>query len=142
MYAVINSGGKQYRLKAGDVVEVERLAGNVGDEVIFDQVLFLEDGEAPVVGSPTVPSARVVGTILEQGKGNKVVIFKFKRRKMQRKKTGHRQLLTRVRISEISTSAGASKKAAESHSEEGEPKKPARKASAKKSQATAEQAEE
>jgi large subunit ribosomal protein L21 len=142
MYAVVSSGGKQYRLKSGDVVEVERLAGDVGDEVVFDQVLFLEDGEAPVVGSPTVPSARVVGTILEQGKGDKVIVFKFKRRKMQRKKTGHRQLMTRVRINEISTSVGASNKAAKSHPEEGEPKKPARKTATRKSQAEAEQAEE
>ena len=101
MYAVINTGGKQYKLNQGDVVELERLEGEVGEKVVFDHVLCLGGDEDLVVGSPTVEGARVVGTILEQGKGEKITVFKFKRRKMYRRKQGHRQLLTRVRIESI-----------------------------------------
>ena len=95
---MINSGGKQYRLTEGELVDLERLDGAVGDQVVFDQVLLVESGEAPMIGTPTVDGAQVVGTIVEQGKGDKIVVFKFKRRKMYRRRTGHRQLLTTVKI--------------------------------------------
>lgn len=103
MYAVVSTGGKQYRLTKGDIVDVERFSGEVGDQVVFDQVLFVggEDGQS--VGDPTVSGARVVGSIVEQGKDDKVIVFKYKKRKMYRRRTGHRQLLTRVRIEEIQT---------------------------------------
>ena len=101
MYAVISSGGKQYRLSEGDLVDVERIGGQVGDPVIFDQVLFIGDGDSGNVGEPVVEGARVLGTIVDQGRGDKVIVFKFKRRKMYRRKTGHRQELTRVRIESI-----------------------------------------
>jgi large subunit ribosomal protein L21 len=115
MYAVISSGGKQYRLTEGSVVEVERLAGNVGDQVVFDQVLMLGGGDDPVIGTPLVEKARVLGTIVDQKKGDKVIVFKFKRRKMYRKKAGHRQLLTRVKVESVQPqgeTAAASGKAA------------------------------
>jgi len=103
MYAVISSGGKQYRLTEGALVDVERIGGQAGDPVVFDQVLFLGDGESGRVGQPVIEGARVLGTIVEQGKGDKIVVFKFKRRKMYRRRTGHRQELTRVRIESIQT---------------------------------------
>jgi large subunit ribosomal protein L21 len=101
MYAVISSGGKQYRLTEGDLVDVERIGGHVGDPVVFDRVLFLGDGDSGRVGDPVVDGARVLGTIVTQGKGDKIIVFKFKRRKMYRRKNGHRQELTRVRIESI-----------------------------------------
>ncbi len=110
MYAVISSGGKQYRLSEGDLIDLERLDGEVGDQVVFDQVLLVSNGEAPLIGTPTVDGARVVGTIVEQGKGDKIVVFKFKRRKMYRRRTGHRQLLTSVKIESIETAGPAKAK--------------------------------
>jgi large subunit ribosomal protein L21 len=101
MYAVINSGGKQYRLSEGDLIDLERLDGEIGDQIVFDQVLLVENDESPLIGTPTVDGAQVVGTIVEQGKGDKIVVFKFKRRKMYRRRTGHRQLLTTVKIDSI-----------------------------------------
>jgi large subunit ribosomal protein L21 len=101
MYAVVSTGGKQYRLTEGAVVDVERFSGEVGDQVVFDQVLFLGGDDDQTVGDPTVKGARVLGTIVEQGRGDKVVVFKYKKRKMYRRRTGHRQSLTRVRIEGI-----------------------------------------
>ncbi len=101
MYAVVATGGKQYRLQEGDVVQVEKLAGEAGDQVVFDQVLMLGDGEAARIGTPLVEGARVVGTILEQTRGEKLTVFKYKKRKMYRRKAGHRQLLTRVKVDSI-----------------------------------------
>lgn len=101
MYAVVSSGGKQYRLCAGDVVDLERIAGSVGDQVVLEPVLFVGGEESAKVGEPAVEGAKVVGTILEQGKGHKQIVFKFKRRKMYRRKNGHRQLLTRIRVDSI-----------------------------------------
>lgn len=109
MYAVISSGGKQYRLTEGDLIEVERLSGNPGDQVVFEQVLYLSDDQNQVVGTPTVEGARVVGEIVDQGRGDKVVVFKFKRRKMYRRKSGHRQFVTRVRIESIQSTSGLAK---------------------------------
>jgi large subunit ribosomal protein L21 len=101
MYAVISTGGKQYRLQQGDLIEVESLKGEVGDQVVFDEVLAIGDEEKASFGSPLVDGAQVVGTIIEHGKGAKIKVLKFKRRKMYRKKTGHRQQFTSVKIESI-----------------------------------------
>jgi len=102
MYAVIKTGGKQYRVAKNDVIRVEKLEGGVGDSVSFDQVLLVGGGEGePRVGAPLVDGATVGATVLEQIKGEKVVIFKKKRRKNHRRKRGHRQLLTVLRIGDI-----------------------------------------
>ena len=100
-FAIIESGGKQYRVGPGDLVDVEFLDGNVGEQVTFEEVLLVCGDEAPNLGSPTVLGARVVGTIEKQTKADKIVVFKFKRRKMYRRKRGHRQQFTRVRIDDI-----------------------------------------
>ena len=101
MYAIIKTGGKQYRISPGDVLRVARLPGERGDEVILDQVLLVTDGDAVQVGQPLVPNATVRTEILRQGKGKKVLIFKKKRRKNYRRKQGHRQLFTALQIQEI-----------------------------------------
>lgn len=101
MYAVVSAGGKQYRLSPGQVLEVGKLPADVGDQVVFDEVLLVRDGEQVQVGTPFVEGARAIGTVIDQGKGEKVIVFKFKRRKMYRRKRGHRQLLTTVQIDEI-----------------------------------------
>lgn len=101
MYAIIQSGGKQYRVAEGDLVRVERLAGEVGDVVSFNDVLVLSNDEGLKLGTPTLSDARVVGRITDQGKGDKVLVFKFKKRKMFRRKRGHRQLFTGVKIDKI-----------------------------------------
>ena len=101
MYAIIKTGGKQYRISPGDVLRVERLPGERGDEVILDQVLLVTDGDAVQVGTPLVPNVTVRTEILRQGKGKKVLIFKKKRRKNYRRKQGHRQMFTALQIQEI-----------------------------------------
>ncbi len=102
MYAIIQTGGKQYRVAAGDVLRVERLPGQRGDAVNLDQVLLVsEDGGEVRVGTPLVENASVRGLILSQGKAKKIVVFKKKRRKNYRRKQGHRQLFTAVQIQEI-----------------------------------------
>ena len=100
MYAVIKTGGKQYRVAANQVIKVERLDGEAGATVTFPEVLML-GGDSPVVGTPTVAGASVSGTVLEQIRGEKLVIFKKKRRKNYRRRNGHRQYLTVVRIADI-----------------------------------------
>src|SRR4029453_10387883 len=104
MYAVIRTGGKQYRVASGQVIKIERLDGEVGDTVAFDQVLMIgdeqADGEARI-GAPLVEGARVTAEVLEQGKGPKVIVFKKKRRKNYRRRRGHRQLQTVLRIRDI-----------------------------------------
>ena len=101
MYAIIEAGGKQYRVSEGDLIDVERRSGEVGQEIDFQEVLLVGDQETIHVGKPVLAGARVVGTIAEQGKEAKIIVFKFKRRKKYRKKQGHRQLFTRVRIDQI-----------------------------------------
>jgi large subunit ribosomal protein L21 len=102
MYAVIKTGGKQHRVSEGDVLKIEKLAGQKGDTVVFEEVLLVSKEDQTRVGQPVVEGARVVGEIVHQGKGPKIIIFKKKRRKGFLKKTGHRQPLTEVRIKEIS----------------------------------------
>ena len=101
MYAVIASGGKQYRVREGDVLRVEKITGDVGQSVSFDKVLMLADEANVQVGRPTVGNAQVSGHIVEQGKSRKVIVFKYKRRKRYRRKQGHRQLFTAVKIDSI-----------------------------------------
>lgn len=107
MYAVVVTGGKQYRVTAGDTINVEKLAGNVGDTVTIDQVLTLSGEGKNEVGAPTVKGAAVEAQIVGQFKGDKVIIFKKKRRHNYRRKNGHRQLHTALHITGISL-AGAS----------------------------------
>ena len=101
MYAVIASGGKQYKVREGDILKVEKIMGDVGQSVSFDKVLMLADGDDIQVGKPTVDSALVSGHIVEQGKARKILVFKYKRRKRYRRKQGHRQLSTAVKIDSI-----------------------------------------
>jgi len=101
LYAIIKSGGKQYRVTEGATVEVERLAGDVGQEVEFQDVLFANDDNTVAAGNPSVSGARVVGTIVAHKRGDKVLVFKFKKTKMYRKLQGHRQNLSEVTISRI-----------------------------------------
>lgn len=101
MYAVIETGGKQYRIKKGDTLRVELLAGEPGKECRFDRVLLLADDGKVKVGTPTVEKAAVIGKILKEDKEKKAVTFKYKRRKNYRWKMGHRQKVSVVKIEEI-----------------------------------------
>lgn len=102
MYAVIETGGKQVRVQVGDVVQVERLPGDPGAEIVFDRVLMLGGGESTTLGSPTVDSASVRGSIVGQTRGKKVLIYTFKRRQnSNRRQGGHRQDYTTVKIEAI-----------------------------------------
>ena len=101
MYAVIQTGGKQYRVKSGEQVKVEALAADVGSAVSFDQVLMMGEGDGVRVGAPFLSGAKVKGTVVSHGKGDKVRIFKMRRRKHYAKTQGHRQTYTEVRIDEI-----------------------------------------
>lgn len=113
MFAVIKTGGKQYRVAANDLLKVEKVDGNVGDIVEFGQVLAFGEGDSATIGAPFVDGATVAAEIVEQGKNRTVIAFKKRRRQNSRRKIGHRQLLTTVRISEILTGgAKPSKKAA------------------------------
>ncbi len=102
MYAVIKSGGKQHKVSEGDILAVEKINGNRGEKVSFDEVLMVvKDGKTDV-GTPYLDGVKVVGEIIEQTKDVKITVFKMKRRKGFHKKTGHRQQLTRMKIKEIS----------------------------------------
>jgi large subunit ribosomal protein L21 len=101
MFAVIRTGGKQYKVAKNDVIVVEKLLGDAGDEVDFTDVLALNDGAATKFGTPVVDNALVTAEVLEQARDDKVVIFKKRRRKNYRRKTGHRQELTVLRITDI-----------------------------------------
>ncbi len=102
MYAIMQSGGKQHTVKVGDFVELEKLEGEVGAEVVFDTVLAVgEEGGKLNVGTPVVAGATVKGEIVDQFRGKKIVVFKMKRRKSYRRTQGHRQSLTRVKITAI-----------------------------------------
>ena len=102
MYAVIKTGGKQYRVAADEVLVVEKLPGNAGDTVTFSEVLMLGGAGETKVGKPTVAGASVTAEVVEQGRGAKVIAFKKRRRKNSRRKKGHRQEYTTVRIKGIS----------------------------------------
>ena len=102
MYAIMQSGGKQHTVKVGDFVELEKLEGEVGAEVVFDTVLAVgEEGGKLNIGTPVVAGAAVKAEIVDQFRGKKIVVFKMKRRKSYRRTQGHRQSLTRVKITAI-----------------------------------------
>ena len=113
MFAVIKTGGKQYRVAANDVLEIDRISGEIGEIIQIGNVLAVGEGENVTIGAPFVDGASVAAEVVEQGRGPKVIAFKKRRRQNSRRKRGHRQLLTTVRISEILLdSAKPSKKAA------------------------------
>ena len=99
-YAVIRTGGKQYRVAEGETVRIDRLAGAAGETITFDDVLLI-GGETPKIGKPKVAGASVQGEIVGDVKGDKLVVFKFRKRKRSRKKAGHRQHFTSVKITKV-----------------------------------------
>lgn len=111
MFAIVKTGGKQYRVTKGDVVKLEKIEGEVGAKIALDNVLLVNDGNKSTIGTPTVEGAAVSAEILEQKRDGKIIIFKKKRRKNHRRKNGHRQSVTVVRITDIAAS-GAKKAAA------------------------------
>jgi large subunit ribosomal protein L21 len=100
-YAIIRSGGKQYRVSPGQTIEVEKLAAAAGEKVTFDDVVLLADGATVTAGDPIVSGATVTGEVIEQFKDKKVIAFKYKRRKGYHRTVGHRRALTRVKIEAI-----------------------------------------
>ena len=101
MYAVIKTGGKQYRVQQGDVIFVEKLNAQADEAVTFDEVLLVGDADQSKVGTPVVDGAKVEGKVLGQVKGKKIVVYKYKAKKNERKKQGHRQPYTKVEITAI-----------------------------------------
>ena len=101
MYAVVKSGGKQYKIQEGEIFRVEKLPGEVGAEITFDDVLMVSDGETVQVGTPLLANVTVKGTVVEQGQAKKILVFKYKRRKRYRRKQGHRQQYSLIRVQEI-----------------------------------------
>ena len=101
MYAVIKTGGKQYRVAAGEKIKVEQIPADVGSQVVLDQVLMLGIGETVTIGKPLVSGAQVTATVISQGRADKVKIFKMRRRKHYQKRQGHRQNYTELQIGEI-----------------------------------------
>ena len=101
MYAIVKTGGKQYKVREGDILRVEKLTGEVGNEISFEDVLLYSDGETVTVGQPKVSDVTVSGHIVAQDKSKKIIVFKYKRRKRYRRKQGHRQQYTSVRIDSI-----------------------------------------
>lgn len=102
MYAVIKTGGKQFKVSEGDLVKIEKLNVASGDTVTFDEVLLVNDGNGNLkVGNPVLANARVTAEVIEQGKNKKIIVYKYKKRKNYRKKQGHRQPYTKVKITKI-----------------------------------------
>ena len=101
MYAIVNTGGKQYKIQQGDVLRVEKIPGEVGSPVSFDKVLMFSDGENVNIGRPVLDNVAVKGHIVDQGKDKKIIVFKYKRRKRYRRKLGHRQQYTEIKIDSI-----------------------------------------
>ena len=113
MYAVVNSGGKQYKVQQGQVLRIEKIPGDVGNPVTFERVLMFSDGESISIGQPALEDIVVEGQIVEQGKAKKIIVFKYKRRKRYRRKKGHRQEFTAVMIDGLKTKAKKSSKTKE-----------------------------
>ncbi len=141
MYAVVKTGGKQYRVSKDDVLKVERLAGAAGDVITLDDVLMLGDGKDVTVGAPSVAGAAVAAEILEQARDRKIIVFKKRRRKNYRRTKGHRQLYTLLKVTDILTDGTKPKPAAKKKAAPKEPPakaddpKPAKKKAAPKAEA-------
>ena len=101
MYAVIASGGKQYKVKEGDILRIEKISGEIDETVSFDKVLMFSDGENVQIGQPDLDGVSVSGHIVEQDKAKKIIVFKYKKRKRYRRKQGHRQQYTAIKIDSI-----------------------------------------
>ena len=101
MYAVIKTGGKQYRVSPGEEVKVEKLPGEIGDPVAFDKVMMVSDGENVQIGKPYLENTSVVGRLTRHGKNRKIIVLKYKKRKGYRRKKGHRQQFSMVKIENI-----------------------------------------
>lgn len=101
MYAVFSSGGKQYKVKEGEILKLEKISGEVGAPVSFNKVLMFSDGEDVSIGKPILENVSIQGHIVEQGKAKKIIVFKYKRRKRYRRTQGHRQQFTAVKIDRI-----------------------------------------
>ena len=136
MYAVIKTGGKQYKVAKNDVILVEKLPGEAGAAIELDEVLLVGDDNSQTVGAPLVDGAHVAATVLEQTRGEKIIVFKKKRRQNYRRKAGHRQDLTALKITDIVT--GGKKKVAKAPEPKAEEKKVAPKAEEKKAAPKAE----
>ncbi|HET9497652.1 MAG TPA: 50S ribosomal protein L21 [Candidatus Limnocylindria bacterium] len=132
MYAVVDNGGKQYRVEAGETLVIDRLDAEAGASVTFDRVLLIGDEDGVTVGTPTVAGASVHGTVVAHGRGPKIIVFRFRPKAHYRRRTGHRSELTQVRIDEIATASGRSKAASAEKTAPTEKKSaPRRKAAAK-----------
>lgn len=138
MYAVVSTGGKQYRVEPGTQLSVERLEAEPGASVTFDRVLLVGDGDQVTVGTPTIDGALVTATVLGEERGPKLVIFKFKQKVKYRRRTGHRQHLTRVRVDRIDAAGRSATREEEAETPAGTtaaaaqaPTKPARRSRAK-----------
>ena len=140
MYAVVKTGGKQYRVAKDDKIIVDRLESEAGDNIVLDQVLMMADGEKVMVGTPTVSGAAVGATVLRHTRGPKIMVFRRKRRKNFRRVQGHRQDLTMIQITDIAADgkikAPAKKAAPKAEAKPAEEKAPAKKAAATKAATT------
>ena len=121
MYAVMTSGGKQYKVEEGETLQVEKIPGDVGSSVTFDRVLMISDDDTISIGQPVLDDASVEGHIVEQGKSKKIIVFKYKRRKRYRRKHGHRQQYTAVKIDRIKAKAIEARKKIDPETEAKEP---------------------
>ena len=101
MYAVVETGGKQYKVEVGQTIDIELLPAEVGDTVELDRVLMLADGEAVKIGQPVLEGVKVVATVVDQAKAKKVIVFKYRAKQRYRRKVGHRQHYMRLRIDQI-----------------------------------------
>jgi large subunit ribosomal protein L21 len=131
MYAVVETGGKQYRVSPGEAFEVERLGGEVGDKVTLDQVLLVSEGDQVKVGKPYLEGLSVVAEIVRHGRGPKIVVFKKKRRKNYRRKQGHRQDFTELKVIDIAGGAAGGKTVKAADKPKEAPKKTAKPAAKK-----------
>ena len=140
MYAVIKTGGKQYRVEPGNVFKVESIEAGIGESVTFEEVLMIADGDDITIGTPTIASAKVVAEVIAHGRAKKVEIIKFKRRKHHQKRTGHRQNFTQIQIQNINGKGTVAKKATAKAADKDEDSKAAKKPAAKKAAASKEAA--
>jgi large subunit ribosomal protein L21 len=132
MFAVLKTGGKQYKVAENDVIKVEKLPGASNDTIEFEEILMIGEGTKVQVGSPLVSKAKVCATILEQARADKIIVFKKKRRQNYRRKKGHRQDLTVLRITDILPEGGSPKKKAAAPKKETESKTAEKKPAAAK----------